>query len=170
MEGISLPGISFEEIMFTIMSATQDTFKSYMDIDLLAGKVEKRVDPVDSDVTGIVGVAGDRVGYIIVATDKKSAQIVAKELLMVDEAEDDCIRDAMGELTNNIAGVFKTKYHEQYGSVALGLPLVISGQLRAISEPPDENETTSINVQCKGVTIPFRTADGSISIKVMVYM
>jgi chemotaxis protein CheX len=165
-----LSGISFEEIMFTIMSATQDTFKSYMNIDLLAGKVEKRVDPVDSDVTGIVGVAGDRVGYIIIATDKKSAQIVAKELLMVDEAEDECIRDAVGELTNNIAGVFKTKYHEQYGSVALGLPLVISGQLRTISEPPEENEATSINVQCKGVTIPFRTADGSISLKVMVYM
>lgn len=165
-----MAAISFEEIMFTILMATQDTFKSYMNIDLLAGKVEKRVDPVDSDVTGIVGVAGDRVGYIIIATDKKSAQIVAKELLMVDEAEDDCIRDAVGELTNNIAGVFKTKYHEQYGSVALGLPLVVSGRLRAISEPPVENETSSINVQCKGVTIPFRNADGSINLKVMVYM
>lgn len=165
-----MSGISFEEIMFTIMSATQDTFKSYMNIDLLAGKVEKRVDPVDSDVTGIVGVAGDRVGYIIIATDKKSAQCVAKELLMVDEADDDCIRDAVGELTNNVAGVFKTRYHEQYGSVALGLPLVISGQLRTISEPPDPGEVSSINVQCKGVTIPFTTSDGRVSIKVMVYM
>lgn len=165
-----MSAITFEEIMFTIMSATQDTFKSYMNIDLLAGKVEKRVDPVDSDVTGIVGVAGDRVGYIIIATDKKSAQCVAKELLMVDEADDECIRDAVGELTNNIAGAFKTKYHEQYGSVALGLPLVISGQLRAISEPPDLNEQSSINLQFKGVTIPFKTADGSLSLKVMVYM
>lgn len=162
--------ISFEEIMFTIMSATQDTFKSYMSIDLLAGKVEKKLEPVDSDVTGIVGIAGDRVGYIIIATNKLSAQRVAKELLMVDEADEECIRDAMGELANNIAGVFKTKYHEQYGSVALGLPLVVSGQLRAISEPPDPNESTSINVQCKGVTIPFKTADGSIAISVMVYM
>jgi CheY-specific phosphatase CheX len=76
----------------------------------------------------------------------------------------------VGELTNNIAGVFKTRYHEQYGSVALGLPLVVSGQLRTISEPPEANEKSSINVQCKGVTIPFMTADGSISIKVMVYM
>jgi CheY-specific phosphatase CheX len=165
-----LAAITFEEIMFTIMSATQDTFKSYMNIDLLAGKVEKRVDPVDSDVTGIVGVAGDRVGYIIIATDKKSAQCVAKELLMVDEADDECIRDAVGELTNNIAGAFKTKYHEQYGSVALGLPLVISGQLRAISEPAELNEKSSINLQFKGVTIPFKTADGSLSLKVMVYM
>ena len=162
--------ISFEEIMFTIMSATQDTFKAYMNIELLAGKVEKRVDPVDSDVTGIVGVAGDRVGYIIFATDKKTAQCVAKELLMVDEADDDCIRDAVGELANNIAGAFKTKYHEQYGHVALGLPLVVSGQLRTISEPPDPDEKTSINVQCKGVTIPFTTADGAINISVMVYM
>ena len=165
-----MSSITFEEIMFTIMSATQDTFKSYMSIDLLAGKVEKRVAPVDSDVTGIVGVAGDRVGYIIVASNKDSAQRVAKELLMVDEADEECIRDAVGELTNNIAGVFKTKYHEQYGSVALGLPLVISGQLRAIAEPPEASEQASINVQCKGVTIPFTTADGSINIKVMVYM
>ncbi|MDD2856804.1 MAG: chemotaxis protein CheX, partial [Desulfuromonadaceae bacterium] len=64
-----MAAISFEEIMFTIMSATQDVFKSYMNIDLLAGKVEKKVEPVDSDVTGIVGIAGDRVGYIIIATD-----------------------------------------------------------------------------------------------------
>jgi CheY-specific phosphatase CheX len=163
-------GITFEEIIFTIMSATQDTFKSYMNIELLAGKVEKRVDPVDSDVTGIVGIAGDRVGYIIIATDKKSAQIVAKELLMVDEADDECIRDAVGELANNVAGAFKTKYHEQYGNVALGLPLVISGQLRTITEPPGSDEASSINVQCKGVTIPFTTANGTISIKVMVYM
>jgi len=156
--------------MFTIISATQDTFKIYMDIDLLAGKMEKKVEPLDSDVTGIVGIAGDRVGYIIIATDKASAQFVAKELLMVDEADDDCIRDAMGELANNIAGAFKTKYHAQYGSVALGLPLVVSGQLRAIPEQPGASEQSSINVQCKGVTIPFKTADGTISITVMVYI
>lgn len=165
-----MAAISFEEIMFTIMSATQDTFKSYMNIDLLAGKVEKKVDPVDSDVTGIVGIAGDRVGYIIIATDRSSAQCVARELLMVEEADDECIRDAMGELANNIAGVFKTRYHEQYGSVALGLPLVVSGQLRTLPEPHENSGSSSINVQCKGVTIPFKTADGSISITVMVYM
>jgi len=150
------------------MSATQDTFKVYMDIDLLAGKVEKKLEPVDSDITGIVGIAGDRVGYIIIATDKASAQCVAKGLLMVDEADDDCIRDAVGELANNIAGAFKTKYHTHYGNVALGLPLVVSGQLRAITETP--NTSTSINVQCKGVTIPFNTADGTISIMVMIYI
>jgi len=56
-----MTGITFEEIMFTIMSATQDTFKNYLGVDIFAGKVERKVDPVDSDVVGIVGIAGDRV-------------------------------------------------------------------------------------------------------------
>src|SRR4051794_27856117 len=53
-----LASITFEEIMFTIMSATQDTFKSYMGTDIYAGKVEKKINPMRSDVVGIVGVAG----------------------------------------------------------------------------------------------------------------
>jgi len=163
--------ITFEEIMFTIMSATQDTFKSYMDTDIYAGKVEKKINPMRSDVVGVVGVAGDRVGYIIFATEKASAEQIAKELLMLEEADDDAINDAVGEVTNNIAGVFKTKYHEQYGSVALGLPLVVSGRIRPIVDPPDQLAADgSMSVQCKGVTIPFTTMDGRITFRVMVYM
>jgi len=166
-----MSGITFEEIMFTIMSATQDTFKNYLGVDIYAGKVEKKVDPVDSDVVGIVGVAGDRVGYIILGADSGAAVTIAKQLLMLDEPDEESIRDAIGELTNNIAGVFKTKYHEQYGSVALGLPLVVSGSIRTLGEgEPDTSAPSSMNVQCKGVTIPFRSLDGTFSLRVMVYM
>lgn len=163
-----MSAISFEEVMFTVMTATQETFRCYMNIDLFAGQVERKVAPVDSDVTGIIGVAGDRVGYIIVAADRSTAQLVAREMLMDEEPDEDSIRDAIGELINNIAGAFKTKYHDQYGSVAMGLPLVVSGQLRTVADPPDEGG--SMNVQCKGVTIPFTNKDGSANLKVMVYM
>lgn len=163
-----MAGISFEEVMFTVMTATQDTFKCYMNIDLFAGHVDRKVAPVDSDITGIIGVAGDRVGYIIVAADRATAQLVAREMLMDDEPDEDSIRDAIGELINNIAGAFKTKYHDQYGNVAMGLPLVVSGQLRTVTEPAEEG--ASMNVQCKGVTIPFTNKDGSANLKVMIYM
>jgi CheY-specific phosphatase CheX len=165
-----LSGITFEEIMFTIMSATQDTFKSYLGLDIFAGKVEKKIDPVNSDMVGIVGVAGDRVGYIIFSTETATATQVAKDLLMLEEPDEESIRDAVGELTNNIAGVFKSKYHDQYGSVALGLPLVVSGKLRTLSELANSDAGGSMNVQCKGVTIPFRSMDGTIAFRVMVYM
>ncbi len=163
-----MAGISFEEVMFTVMTATQETFKCYMNIDLFAGHVERKVTPVDSDVTGIIGVAGDRVGYVIVAADRMTAQLVAREMLMEDDPDEHCIRDAIGELINNIAGAFKTKYHDQYGSVAMGLPLVVSGQLSTVAEPPAEG--ASMNVQCKGVTIPFTSKDGNVNLKVMIYM
>lgn len=165
-----MSGITFEEIMFTIMSATQDTFMTYMGMEVLAGKIEKKIEPVESDVVGIVGVAGERVGYIMYATDKTAAHQVAKELLMMEDADEEAIRDAIGEVTNNIAGVFKSKYHEQYGSVALGLPLVVSGKIRPISDPPEPAPNTTMNIQCKGVTIPFKSQDGIISFRVMVYM
>ena len=166
-----MSSISFEEIMFTIMSAAQDTFKSYMGIEVFAGKVEKKINPMSSDVVGVVGVAGDRVGYILFAAEKAPAEQIAKALLMLDEADDESINDAVGEVTNNIAGVFKTKYHEQYGSVALGLPLVVSGRLRPIVELTEQPLSEgSMSVQCKGVTIPFTTMDGNISFRVMVYM
>ena len=162
-----MSGISFEEIMFTIMSATQDTFKSYMGTEVFAGHVEKKVDPVDSDVVGIVGIAGDRVGYILFATEMDTARCIAMDMLMLDEADDESIRDTIGELANNIAGAFKTRYHQQYGSVALGLPLIVSGKLRPVSE---EDNSGSMNVACKGVTIPFKSEDGRLNFRVMVYM
>ncbi len=165
-----MAGITFEEIMFTIMSATQDTFMTYMGMEILAGKIEKKIEPVESDVVGIVGVAGDRVGYIMYATGKSSAVLVAKELLMMEEADDEAVRDAIGELTNNIAGVFKSKYHELYGSVALGLPLVVSGKIRPVSEPPEQSGDTSMNIRCKGVTIPFKSLNSNIAFRVMVYI
>jgi CheY-specific phosphatase CheX len=166
-----LASITFEEIMFTIMSATQDTFKSYMGTDIYAGKVERKINPMRSDVVGIVGVAGDRVGYILFATERGSANEIAKDLLMLEEADDESINDAVGEVANNIAGVFKTKYHEQYGSVALGLPLVVSGNVRPIAEMAETApKDGSMSVQCKGVTIPFTTMDGRITFRVMVYM
>jgi CheY-specific phosphatase CheX len=167
-----MSAITFEEIMFTIMSATQDTFRNYLNVEIYAGKVERKVDPVDSDVVGIVGVAGDRVGYIILAAESSAAVTIAKELLMLDDPDEESIRDAIGELTNNIAGVFKTKYHEEYGNVALGLPLIVSGMLRTVAEGGQDQggSASSMNVQCKGVTIPFMSMDGKFALRVMVYM
>ncbi len=163
-----MAGITFEQIMDVLVNATRETFLNYMGIELGAGTVERRVTPVDSDITGIVGVAGDRVGYILVSTNSHTARFIARELLMEEEADDECIRDAVGELANNIAGCLKSVYHEQYGSVALGLPLVVSGRLQLVGETPADE--SSINIQCKGVTIPFSSPDGNVSLKVMIYM
>jgi CheY-specific phosphatase CheX len=164
-----MAGFSFDDVLSTVMSATIDTFKSYMNIDLLSGEVDKRIDTLESDITGIVGIGGERVGYIIIAANKSTARLVAQQMLMADDPDDNDITDAIGELANNIAGAVKTN-HAACGNVALGLPLIVVGQLRAVSEPPSTSDDPSISVQCKGVAIPFQTSDGKVKLKVMVYM
>ncbi len=170
-----MAGISFDEVLTTIMNATIETFKSYMDIDLLSGDAEKNLGSVESDFTGIVGIGGDRVGYIIIAATEGTARLVAQQMLMADDPQEDDITDAIGELANNIAGAVKTN-HSHCGNVALGLPLIVAGPLRAIPELSagagggDGEGDASLRVQCKGVTIPFHTACGRVSLKVMVYM
>ena len=163
-----MAGISFDEILETVTNATLETFKSYMNIDLLSGQSQKTVGSLESDITGVVGIGGDRVGYIIIAASKSTARLVAQQMLMADDPDDNDITDAIGELANNIAGAVKTN-HAQCGNVALGLPLIVAGQLRAITEPPTSDDM-ALSVACKGVTIPFHTLEGNVSLKVMVYM
>ena len=158
--------ITFEEIMVTILAAAQDVMKTYMNIDVYAGKVEKGVATISSDIVGVIGVGGDRVGYVLFSAGIPTVRRIAKDMLMMDDPSDSDMRDAVGELTNNIAGIFKNKFQEQYGQVALSLPLVVSGIIR----PPAEAASTdpSMKLQVKGVTIPFQSMDESVAFRVMV--
>ena len=116
--------VTIEEIMFTIISATQEVFKEYMGVQLLAGLVVKQIQAINMDLIAIVGISGPRVGYIMIGSDMRSASRITMKLLSEDSVDEPSIRDAFGELANNIAGAFRTKYYEQYGGVAMGLPLV----------------------------------------------
>jgi CheY-specific phosphatase CheX len=164
----------FEEIMFTAIAATQDTFNMFMNMEVYAGHVEKKVEPVEADVLGIVGIASDRVGYIIVSVGDASAKMVAKKFLMMEDEEPDAamIRDAIGELTNNIAGAFKTKYHEEYGGVALGLPLIMSGKLIPVMDGGKEKKDAAVKFQSNGVVIPFKgfSDNQELNFSIVIYM
>ncbi|MGC4069146.1 MAG: chemotaxis protein CheX [Polyangiaceae bacterium] len=49
-----------------------------------------------------------------------------------DEISEDDSNDAMGEIINIAAGTLKTKLSSQVGNIELGLPLFLSGRLRAV--------------------------------------
>jgi CheY-specific phosphatase CheX len=133
-----------------------------------AGKVASGVGPITSDIVAIIGIGGDRVGYVIIAAGEATARKVAQQMLMLDEPSEEAMRDAIGEMTNNIAGLFKNRFQEQYGNVALGLPLVVSGFVRPPADQRSAEPNSSVSMQFKGVTIPFKTMDDSISFRVMV--
>lgn len=163
--------VTFEEVMFTLTAATQDTFSMYMGIELFAGKVDNRIVPVTSDIVAIVGIGGQRVGYVMISADHANALRITKKMQMTDEVEDDAVWDAFGELANNIAGVFKNKYTETYGNVSLGLPLIVAGKISPIGETAsDSDEQRKVSVRYKGAIIPFVCMEEQLSFHVMVYM
>ena len=161
--------VTFEEIMFTLTAATQDTFSMFLGVELFAGKVVKKIEPIHADVVAIVGIGGERVGYVMISANDANALNITKKMLMSDDAEDTAVCDAFGELANNIAGVFKSKYVESYGKVAMGLPLVVAGKISPIGAPKP-GAPGSVNIKQQGAIIPFQAPDEKISFQVTVYI
>lgn len=162
--GKNLP---IEQIMLTLIGATQDVFKMFMGIEVFAGKVERKVQTIDADVISVVGLGGARVNYMIISADKNSAVEITKSMLMEESADDASIRDVFGELSNNIAGVFKSKYANHYGNVAMGLPLVVSGKIEPIGTA---ESSSTMNVPQQGLIIPFACIERGIKFTIIFYM
>lgn len=164
--------VTFEELMFTIMSATQDTFRMYMNTEIFAGQTNKTLEPLVSDIAALVGVAGERVGYVMISADRENAARIARKMMMTDEVSDDVVTDAFGELANNIGGVVRSKYFGEMSGVALGLPLVVAGRVLPphAATPEAGAPASTVNIQSKGVTIPFRSFNEDLTFQVMVYM
>ena len=137
-------------------------------LSFLRGKVVNKIEPVESDIVAIVGVGGERVGYVMIAADKENALKITKKMMMTDDIDASAVWDAFGELANNIGGVFKNKYNEIYGIVAMGLPLVVAGK---ISPMGGGNEPAgTVSVQQKGAIIPFVSMEHDISFHVLIYI
>jgi hypothetical protein len=70
----------------------------------------------------------------------------------------------------SIAGVIKRTHNEQYGGVALGQPLVLSGNVRLLCKnfTPDLSAMQIINLPRKGPMIPIISMNGTLAFRVMV--
>ncbi len=84
---------------------------------------------IGGDITGIIGLTGSKKGSVILSLSKKAALKIAssmlKEKFYYINTE---IRDAIGELTNVIAGDARRALAEQGYKLEAGIPTVIVGQ------------------------------------------
>lgn len=88
----------------------------------------------DHDITGIIGLSGKASGGVVISFEKQVALSATKAMLgeTADEFTDDVV-DAVGELTNMIAGQAKSSMEEL--EMKLALPTVIVGKDHAIRFP-----------------------------------
>lgn len=108
------------------------------------------------DVTGLVGLTGDKHGSVSMSFDKKCAVNIVKNMLgdEIDDIMQD-VKDAVGELTNMISGQARAGLAER-GLVFEGsTPSVIMG----------DSHTISHVAKTPIMAIPFSTDHGGFTIE-----
>jgi chemotaxis protein CheX len=106
-------------------------------------------------VSGIIGLSGVVVGTVVLTMCESLALKSASAMLMEEFTEfNHDVFDAVGELTNVIAGNAKAQLEEY--KLTLSLPNVIYGQNTELRFPE----------RCQPFSIPFQTDHGPMAIEV----
>lgn len=80
---------------------------------------------------GSITFTGPLEGALLVQCEAKSAQKIAKSMLMMEDEEeiDDAeINDALGEVVNLVLGGFKSRIADSIGDIDISVPTVIKGK------------------------------------------
>jgi chemotaxis protein CheX len=138
-----------------IMAAI-NLFKDYLGMQVKEGKPFLNPDPQSlKEISGIIGLAGDTKGAIVLSLDRETALKVSgkfakKEFTAITNDVIDCV----GEIVNIIAGNAKKDLLDF--RISISLPGVITGKSYKVSWP------TGIPV----ITIPFESEYGNFTLNV----
>jgi chemotaxis protein CheX len=116
-----------------IKKVVNDIFSTMVFLNPVQGEPINREDndnpiPNKKDVTGIIGLGGTITASIIVHFEKNSALRVTSNMLGIPYQEiDGDVRDAVGEITNMIAGGIKVELASTGIELDQSLPVVVSG-------------------------------------------
>lgn len=86
------------------------------------------------EISGVIGLSGNAIGTVVLSLSESVALQAASALLMDEYTELDAdVIDAVGELTNVVAGAAKAEL-EQY-NLSISLPNVITGKGHEVRFP-----------------------------------
>ncbi len=140
------------------IEAAEEIMDTVAMLKLKRGKLELRENStVAYDVSGIIGITGEAVGSIALSFPKKTAiaavsNFIGEEVLGIDSDT----TDAIGELTNMVAGRAKKRFSERNIKLKISTPNVVVGKNHTIVAPKN---TPSI-------VIPFESDAGELAIQV----
>lgn len=110
--------------------AAQSVFKTMLGIEASLSKPILKTDRKSSgDVTGIMGLVGDRQGTMTISFREKGAMFVFKTLV-----GDECssitpdVVDSIGELTNIISGQARKEFEKAGINLKASIPMVVVGK------------------------------------------
>jgi chemotaxis protein CheX len=139
------------------VNAVQNVFSTMIDVPLSLQKpFLKNGHEVPYEISGIIGLSGNVSGCVVVSMSHKIAYRLVSALLEEEVSDlDDDTTDAIGEITNMIAGNAKTDFPGEGNSISV--PSVVVGKHK-VSYP------SGIPI----VVIPCKTDAGELMVEVAI--
>ena len=144
------------ELINPFLNATRDVFHTMLSCELSRGQLERKQGYTpEYEVSGLIGLSGQCQGMVVLSLGRLTAMHAAAIMLghQPDQLNEDVV-DAVGELTNMIAGAAKAQLTEF--DLSVSLPSVICGKHHSIKFPTGSTP----------IVLPFHSAIGSISVEV----
>lgn len=145
------------ELAKPFIKATVEVLSMMAMVNPKAGKpFVKKNNIAHGDVTGLVGLTGDKNGSISLSFEKNCAITIVKNMLG-DDIQDilQDVKDAVGEITNMISGQARAGLAEMGLTLQGSTPSVIMGDNHSISH------VTNAPI----MAIPFDTENGTFTIE-----
>ena len=138
-------GLTEHDLVQLLTKDIQEVFSTMIGMETLL-QVPMQIDPVTSfeqSVTAMVGLAGTYNGIVCLHTPRNLAMVFTSGMLGMDVAEfDDDVRDAVGEITNMIAGSLKQNLSSGGADIKLSTPSVVAGEKYFVSSGNQSNTLT----------------------------
>ena len=143
------------EFINPFIKSLVNTFSTMLACELKRGDLHLKEDHVPLyEISGTIGLSGKAVGTVVVSLSTEVALKAASAMLMIEATEvDDDVIDAVGEITNMVAGAAKAELEEY--EMSISLPNVVTGK-HEIRFPS----------QVKPICVPFDSPWGTLTLEV----
>jgi chemotaxis protein CheX len=160
---------AYDDVVEEIVSSTNEVFATMIPMEISSdGSFYQKEAMISTDVISLVSFTGEHSGIIAVFCSKEIALKITSGMLGIEATElDQDAKDAMGEVTNMIAGTVKNKIYEKFGAMHLSVPIVIAGGDLTISSSGGKKHdlkftsTVTCNSQNSWLMTPF-ASNGSV--------
>ncbi len=149
-----------KEMIDKLVEATNEVFETMVFRELDTGvPIEGDALRPRSNVVGTVSFAGSRSGLVAFYSTMATANSIAGAMLGVDPAQvNGEMADAIGEITNMIAGSFRTKMARDGDAWAISVPTVTVGS----------DFYTKYVTDVQRILCPFRMQDEEIFVELIL--
>ncbi len=144
------------EYINPFIASLKNTFRTMLGCEAQRGQLAvKSSGHAHHPISGVIGLSGKAVGTVVVSFSREVALRAASTMLMTEATEvNEDVLDAVGELTNMVAGGAKAQLEEF--QLMVSLPNVITGQDHEVHFP------SNVTPLC----IHFQTPWGPLTLEV----